>query len=90
MREAVRNMLDRFELEVAAPAFRVLLDGITSYAFLEFLAVNYDEITPGDIEDDEVIAEAKKAKKSDGMNMLRRWIAVKVLEGGHTRTWLRV
>jgi len=86
VREAVRNMLDRFELEVAAPAFRVLLDGITSYAFLEFLAVNYDEITPGDMEDDEVIAEAKKVKKSDGMNMLRRWITVKVLEGAHTRT----
>ena len=85
VREAVRNMLDRFEWEVVAPAFRVLFDGITSYAFLEFLAGNYDEITPGEIEEDKVIAEAKKVKKSDGLNMLRRLIAVKVVEGVHSR-----
>lgn len=78
------QFLDRFQWEVAARAFASALDGITNIKLLEFLSSDGLDMYSADLpegsdDQDELIKQALKMKKADGLKELRRIVMVNML-----------
>ena len=79
------QFIDRFQWEVAAPAFASALDGLTSLPLMNFLLMsmidcNRDANLPeGSDDEDELFTQAQKARKADGLRQLRRLLMVHTL-----------
>jgi ParB/RepB/Spo0J family partition protein len=77
--------LDRFQWEVAAPAFASALDGITNMAFFRFFMIElsdgYSAALPEGVDDQyELVEQAMKMKKADGLKAMRRIFMVNAVQ----------
>lgn len=82
-RDIKLEFANRFIWHVVSLAFECVLDGVTS---LEFLVFHYEDMNfdhndfPEDVEENKLLNEAQKAKKADGLKMLRRMTIYHVLD----------
>lgn len=64
--------------ETASKVFATLLDGVTNFAVLNHF--RYDARYPGQLDEDELVEEAKGMKKADGLAQMRRIVAMGLLD----------
>ena len=88
------QFIDRFQWEVAARAFSSALDGITNIKLLEFLIEDGIDIYQADLPEgsddtEELMKQALKMKKADGLKELRRLIMVNMVAVKNFRNFRR-
>jgi ParB family chromosome partitioning protein len=91
LREIKEAFLMRFEWEVVSLAFAPMLDGLTNMAFLQWIRSDVidawaeSEDLPDGVDEDTLLKDAEKAKKADGLKVMRRLNIFHILEMTYAR-----